>query len=184
MRAERDPACGRSRPRLPNSRTSSYSHKGTGQTQIPPATSVEVKRRPSVNAKRKPPVRAIRRQHTLNPVQRVILLPQIRQQRLVAERLTGHAPAQFPCAILLSLVVNLLVEPAFQSPKTTATEIAIEIAEILTRLLHELSRVESAECVRREIAEPAHAPVDVLQASLRVIRRRQIEHVAKLLVPR
>src|SRR5262245_14303314 len=122
------------------------------------------------------PVRACQCDHelvALNPVQRRVLRPQVRQQRLVAERPAGHAPAQHAGAVALPVPVNLLVEPPLEAAELAAAEVGVEVAEVAPRLLHELRRVQVAQRVRREVAEAAEAPVDVLQAALPVVRRRQ-----------
>src|ERR1043166_1542207 len=116
-------------------------------------------------------------------VQRRVFLFEVRDQRLMAERLSRDALAQFSGAIMLPRPMHLFVEPTLEPTEATAAEVSIEIAQVLPRLLHELSGVQVAERVRREVTEATHTPVNVLQATLRIIRRRQIEHLAKLLVP-
>src|SRR5262249_53276744 len=86
-------------------------------------------------------------------------------------------------AIALAVMMNLLVEPCFHAPKLAAPEVGVEIAEIMSGLLHQLRCVEIAERVRRKITEAAEAPVNILQAALAIIRRCQAESFCELLIP-
>src|SRR5437588_398865 len=102
----------------------------------------------------------------------------------MAERPAGDAADQVARPVALAGAVDLLVEPALEPAELAAAEVVVEVAQVLPRLLHELRRVEVAERVGREVAQAAHAPVDVLQAAFRVAGRRQVEELPELLVPR
>src|SRR6266852_2541514 len=104
----------------------------------------------------------------LDAVKRRILVSQVSQQWTVAERLSGNLTAQLRGPVALPLTVHFLVQPTLQAPELAAAEVGVEIGEILSRLLHELGRVQVAEGVGWEITEPAHTPVDVLKAAERI----------------
>ena len=70
-------------------------------------------------------------------------------------RLPRDASAQLARAMTLAGAMDLLVEPTLQAAKVPPTEIAVEIAEVLSCLLHELGGVEVAERVGRKIADTA-----------------------------
>src|ERR1022692_3569776 len=89
-------------------------------------------------------------------IQRFVLLQKIRDQRLMTQRLPGDAAAQLARAVALARPVDLLVQPTLQPPEMADAEIGIKVAQIGAGLLHELGRVEIAQCVSREVAETAH----------------------------
>src|SRR5262249_31787328 len=122
--------------------------------------------------------------HGLNTIQRRVFATQVSQQRLVAERSPRDAPAQFGGPVALALPVGRLVKPAPPTPQIPSAELGVEVTQVLPRLLHELSGVQVAQRVRREVADAAEAPVDVLQAPLRVVGRRQAQHFPELRGPR
>src|SRR5262245_18454027 len=82
--------------------------------------------------------------------------------------------------------MNAIRQPFLQPAELTAAHVALERlpAEVSPRLLHELGGEEISERVSREIADPAEAPVDVLQTTVPVVRRRQVEQLLETLVPR
>ena len=61
--------------------------------------------------------------------------------------------------------MNLFVKPGFERMKFTPVEVAIEIAQILASLLHELGSIEIAESVCGEVSDSTHAPVNILQTA-------------------
>src|SRR5262249_15648013 len=75
-------------------------------------------------------------------------------------------------------------EPVLQRSEIARAEVGVDIAEVASSLLHELSSVQVAERVGREVAESAEAPVNVLQAATRIVGRRQPERGTESIVPR
>src|SRR5713101_1784424 len=79
--------------------------------------------------------------------------------------------------------MNVLVEPALEAVKFSMTEVAVQVAQVLTGLFHELRGVEIAERIGGEVADASHAPVDVLKAPMGVGGRRQLKRLLEFLVP-
>src|SRR5206468_11906542 len=61
--------------------------------------------------------------------------------------------------------------PRFEAAELAAAEVGGEAvgAQIAAGRVHELRRVEVAECIRREVADAAETPVNVLEAAASVV---------------
>lgn len=99
------------------------------------------------------------------------------------EGFAGDDFAEFAGAVALTLAVDLRVEPFFEAGEAAEAEVGVEAGEVFAGGGHELGGEEVAERIGRKIAEAAHAPVDVLQAALGVVRRGQIEEGLELFAP-
>src|SRR5262249_9140296 len=113
-------------------------------------------------------------------IQWLVLFGEISKERPVVDRVCGGAAAKVSCAGLLALAVDFRVEPGLKPAELAAAKVVVQTGQVLAGLGHELGGVEVAERVRREVAKAAEAPVDVLQATLRVVGRRQSKGPLKL----
>ena len=104
-------------------------------------------------------------------------------QRDVRERFTRHNPHKLLRRILHSAVMNLRIQPLLQWSEFTAGKLAIQIAELLTGRREELRGKHVPQGICRKIANAAEAPMNVLQATVYVIRRGQAEVASESLVP-
>src|SRR5947209_7787727 len=127
---------------------------------------------------------AIRKGAGSQSVQGRVLVAKVLYQRAMAQGPAGTAAAQLGGAPALAGTMDLLVEPALEAGELAAAQVVLQVEEVKASGQHQLGGVEVAERIRRKIAEPAEAPVDVLQASLRVGLDLQPEELPNLLVPR
>src|SRR6516165_5924316 len=80
-------------------------------------------------------------------------------------------------------MMDFFIEPTLQSTKLTLSEVAVQIAEVLASLFHELGGVEIAKRIGWKIANSAHAPMDVLKTSHSIGGRHEAEAFRELLIP-
>ncbi len=85
--------------------------------------------------------------------------------------------------VALTLRVNLVAQPAQQWRIAPARQLFIQMRVIQMGFSHELCGIHIAEGVCRKVAESPHAPVDVLETTLRIIRHLQSESFLELLIP-
>src|SRR5205807_1844729 len=109
--------------------------------------------------------------------------PQVRHQRFMAERAPRHAPAQLRGRVPVADAVDFVMEPSLEALELALTEITFWLTQVVAGLFHELSGVEVAQRVGREVTEAAHAPVNVLQAALDIRLRAELERLLELFVP-
>ena len=90
-------------------------------------------------------------------------------QRLVRERLAGYLLDQILGPVTLSVLMDILLQPAEKLREITGGELRIEIAEILPGLSEKLSGIEVAQGIGGEIADQSGRPVDVLEAAFFIV---------------
>src|SRR5438067_1577679 len=73
--------------------------------------------------------------------------------------------------------VDLVMEPSLEALELASMEITFRVAQVVAGLFHELSGVKIAQRVGREVTEAAHAPVNILQASLDIRLRTELERL-------
>src|SRR5512137_2002482 len=105
------------------------------------------------------------------PVQRSELLREMPQEVAWIQRLTRDRGHQLRRTVPLALPVNRPVEPRLEGQELSAPQLLRQIAQLGLGFGEELCRIEVPQCVRREVSEASPAPVDVLQASARVVGR-------------
>lgn len=101
----------------------------------------------------------------------------------MVRRLPGHAAGQVD-GQMLAVSVDLGTEPTEEAAVIATDECGGEVAEFLVGCREELSSVEIAECVGREIADQAGTPVYVLKAAFGVVGRHDTEIGPIFLSPR
>src|SRR5262249_37370464 len=112
-----------------------------------------------------------------------MFLPESIKQRSRVESRAGDALHQPGSPIALPVPMHLLAQPAQESAEVSLLELFLQVYQLPRRGSEELLGEEIAECVRREIADEAVAPVTVLQTALRVAWRRDAEIALVGLVP-
>src|SRR5262245_27897756 len=120
---------------------------------------------------------------TSNSIQRLELRLQILHKWPGRQRLAGDELNQLACTIPLAVAVDVVTQPFTQRLQFAAAAQVVQIGHGLFRRIEELGRVQIAERIRREVPEPPHAPVDVLQAALRVVGRRDAQELLHAGVP-
>ncbi len=94
------------------------------------------------------------------------------QKRAGAERPAGDRLHKVGGTVALTLGVDVCLEPLLERNKLSSRELPRQVAQVFPGLLEELGRIQVPERIGGEIADPATAPVDVLEAALRIVRRR------------
>src|SRR5688500_580336 len=102
------------------------------------------------------------------------------EQWLGGELVSRHLLHELPRRVRSPAAVDVRSEPLEQRPELAARELRIDLAEVFADLLEELGGVHVSQRVRREVADRASAPVDVLQTPAGVVGRREAEVLAHL----
>src|SRR4051794_31997268 len=85
--------------------------------------------------------------------------------------------------VLAAVAVQVLAEPVAQGCELALLEAVVDVRQLREHALPDLRRDQVAERVRREVADRAARPVDVLQNSLRVVGDADPEVVPHPAVP-
>ena len=88
------------------------------------------------------PENRVQRAGLHNPIQRLEFLPQMADEGGMLERFAGDVPDEVGGGIALAGPMNFLSQPVGQWLVLGAGKHCVEVAEVLLRLLEELSRVE------------------------------------------
>lgn len=119
----------------------------------------------------------------LDLMQFTVLLPQRLQEGAMVGRRTGYVLDQAGSRVTAAVAMDLFPQPIQQAAEVSFGEGPVQIAQVLDRLGEQLSGVQVAQGVGREVSDQSGAPVAVLQASLRVVGRVDAEVVAVRPIP-
>src|SRR5207248_4345111 len=95
-------------------------------------------------------------------------LPQVIQIRLRGKRRAGRAAQRLLWRELAAEGVHVLAEPLAQRRELAAADLLLELGEIAPGRLPDLHRRHRPDEIRREVADRAARPVDVLQDAVPV----------------
>ena len=96
---------------------------------------------------------------------------------------SGGALDQRYGSVALTVTMNVVAQPGQEFAEITPGERLVQPGQVRPGPGEELRRVDVAERVGWEIAKEPGAPVDVLQAALGIVRGRDSQGLAVLLVP-
>ena len=98
-------------------------------------------------------------------------------------RLAGGRLDEFTGNETAAGTVNGCSQPVEQRAVATGCEICLNGGVLLERGMEELGGIEIAERVGRKVSDQAGAPVDVLKASVRIVRHEDAEELLEARVP-
>src|SRR5262245_29335293 len=107
---------------------------------------------------------------------------EITQERNSVKGSPGDALAQITRTQSLTVAMGFFAQPLCQPAEFAALDIIPQAGQVARRCIHELGGVQIAERVGREITDAAKAPVNVLQATVRIIRNGNVEVLADLII--
>ena len=107
-----------------------------------------------------------------------ILRLDITNERGGRQGLAGRTLQQILHEYLRAEAMDVGAQPVEQAGELAAGELLIQRRELRAQALVQLGGDDRAQRVRREVAERADSPVDVLQAALQVVRRSDSQTAA------